>query len=699
MTTINRRILVVDDDMAIWASYKAILQPTCPDSESPLEKLKTALHPQGVESSAMDSYVFDLSYAAQGEQGLQLVKEANERGTPFNLAFIDVRMPPGWDGMETARRIRSLDSDIEIVIVSAYSDRSSTEITRSVGSPHKLLFFRKPFDPDELKQLAISLTDKHHIAQKEDTQRKKLEVLLNSSSAAIFTVNSQNILITWNRAAERITGYMADEVIGKPLILDTIADKSSELLGRKLQETHGSIYDRHIMIQDKGGRSRIISLNLETIPGKVQNKQETIGSFWDITMLKKTEEALTEVNLELQKQIEEKDQLQENQLRLERKLNQAQKMEAIGLMAGGVAHDLNNILSGIVGYPDILLMELPKNSKLQNTVKEIKDSGKRAAAVVADLLTVARGVAVEKKVIDLNKLIAEHLESAEGKLLKINFPKVVITTNLTAQNTPIFCSPVHIKKCLMNLLNNAAEALSTSYDINIITGIENVSGRNSSDFDLEKGEYVTLSVEDNGPGISPQAIKHIFEPFFTSKKIGRSGTGLGLAVVWNTVKDHDGAIVVNSDKSGTVFKMMFPMSKKKVHQDKEPRELKSLHGDASILVVDDEAMQRKITENLLTKLGYNVVALGSGEEAISHLKNNTMDLILLDMIMHPGIDGLQTYAEIVKIHPSQKAIITSGYSGRKEILRAKELGVNEFISKPYTIEQLGLIIKQVLHPS
>ncbi len=696
MVTANRRILVIDDDQDIWLAYKAILTPSLDDSDSSLGQLTAILSSSNDKDTTAEDSGFNLSYAPQGKDGLQMVEEAVAENTPYALAIIDVRMPPGWDGMETAKRIRQCDPNVEIVIVTAYSDRSSGEITQAVGSPEKLLFFRKPFDPDELKQIAVSLTDKYQLARKEEYQRQELETLFSSNPAAIFIVDNNRIVQSWNNAAEEITGYSAEEVIGEQLIFDKISDSVHSLPGRREGDWKVAIRDQQISISNKSGETRVISLTLTRMPGRDKKDRKIIGSFWDITTLKDTEKALSLANIELRKQIKEKDTLREKQIKLVKKLSQAQKMEAIGMMAGGVAHDLNNILTGVVSYPDLLLMDLKEDSKMREAIIAIQESGKRAAEVVADLLTIARGVATEKQVADLTQLIVEYLDSAEGSILKSRYPNVKIRTHFADGITAITCSPIHIKKCLMNLLTNAAEALSTSGTVDIETDSLYIDQKRAKELDLQVGEYVSLVVGDNGPGIPKQDLDHIFEPFFSKKKIGRSGTGLGLAVVWNTVQDHQGAITVESSFEGTTFKMYFQSSTDLLPENRDIVHLDEIKGEGTILVVDDEQQQLDIVKALLTRLGYTVQTAGSGEKALKYLQDNTADLVLLDMLMHPGMNGYETYQKILKIHPTQEAIIVSGYSENGEVSKAQKIGAGSFISKPFGIEQLGLAIKTVL---
>ncbi len=215
--------------------------------------------------------------------------------------------------------------------------------------------------------------------------------------------------------------------------------------------------------------------------------------------------------------------------------------------------------------------------------------------------------------------------------------------------------------------------------------------------DVRTGEYVVLAISDDGSGISPQDLDRIFEPFYTKKVMGRSGTGLGLAVVWNSMQDHDGYINVKSSEKGTVFELYFPVAREEVAADKEEVPLQDYlgHGE-KILVVDDEERQREIASGILTRLGYNAETVSSGEEAIEYVKEHPVDLIVLDMVMPKGINGRKTYEEIIKIRPKQKAIIASGYAKTKEVDTAQKLGAGKYIKKPYTLEKVGLAVKEEL---
>lgn len=378
-----------------------------------------------------------------------------------------------------------------------------------------------------------------------------------------------------------------------------------------------------------------------------------------------------------------------------RKLHQASKMEAIGLMAGGVAHDLNNILSGLVTYPELMAMKLPKDSDMQKPLRTIINSGHRAADVVADLLTVARGVASEKTSYSLNTIVTDYLESPEASALFSNYPNIIVNKKLTENNLNIYCSITHIFKSLMNLVTNSVEAIGESGSVTISTRLETITDKAGS-LGIYPGTYAVLDVLDSGKGISENVLSHIFEPFYTKKVMGRSGTGLGLTIVQNTMSDHEGCVFVSSDENGTCFSLYFPTTE---HYSEESSAISDSQIDGNgeiILVIDDDFAQRAIATDLLESLNYCVVTVQSGEAAIEYLNEKSADLIMLDMLMPPGMNGLETYHEIIKFRPKQKSIIVSGYSDSEIVSDAKESGVLDFLMKPYTREKLALTIRKHL---
>ena len=382
---------------------------------------------------------------------------------------------------------------------------------------------------------------------------------------------------------------------------------------------------------------------------------------------------------------------------LRERLARSRKMEALGLMAGGVAHDLNNILSGILSYPEFLLLDLPPGSKLRKPLETIRDSGLRAANVVQDMLSVARGAAVAKTQHELGALVREHLYSPEHRELMRQKPGVRLTVEQNAQEKlPISCSPVHVKKALMNLLGNAVEAVLEDGQVRVATRHMTVLSKLDRYEEIPPGEYAVLTVSDTGPGVSGADMDRLFEPFYTRKVMGRSGTGLGLTVVWNTLHDHNGFVDLVSSGKGTTFELFFPVDHTKPVKSRPSVAPVAAEGQGQLLlVVDDEPAQREIATKILNRLSYTAEAVGSGPEALEYIKKKPVDLILLDMVM-PGMDGKQTYEEIVKIAPGQKVIIVSGFAEPDVAAEMQAAATLPFIQKPYGIKSLAAIVKSTL---
>lgn len=401
---------------------------------------------------------------------------------------------------------------------------------------------------------------------------------------------------------------------------------------------------------------------------------------------------------ELEQKIIELSERELESQRLTAQLQRAQKMEAIGTLAGGVAHDLNNVLSGIASYPELLLLDLPADSPYRNTILTIQESGLKAAAIVQDLLTLARRGVAATEITNLNGLITDYLASPEYKKLKSLNPEIEIKINLTKELLNIKGSPVHLMKTIMNLASNAAESISDRGTITIRTENQYVDRPIQGYDDVEEGDFVVLSIEDTGSGIPAADLDRIFEPFFTKKVMGRSGTGLGMTVVWGTVKDLNGYIDIQSvEGQGSQFSLYFPATRQIIAPVESSSSIESLAGNGEmILVVDDVQRQRQIASEMLQRLGYVVEKVSSGEAAIEYLENNTADLIVLDMIMEPGIDGLETYQRVLQIAPQQKAIITSGYSENDLVKEAQRRGAGEYVKKPYTLSEIGVAVRQEL---
>jgi len=397
----------------------------------------------------------------------------------------------------------------------------------------------------------------------------------------------------------------------------------------------------------------------------------------------------------------ERKKIEEERKGLEERLQRAEKMESLGMLAGGVAHDLNNVLGILIGYSELIAEEIEESSPIRPHIKYIRQGGERAAAIVQDLLTLARRGVQTSEVVNLNTTITDAEMSPEFEKLLSFHSGVRIKTSLNADLLNIRGSSVHLSKTLVNLISNAAEAMKTGGLLTITTRNEYLDRPVHGYDTVREGDYVVLSVSDTGEGISASDMKRIFEPFYTKKVMGRSGTGLGLAVVWGTVKDHNGYINVESRVGrGTTFTLYFPVTREDISAEQAPIFVSEYLGNGeSILIVDDVEGQRELACRMLKKLNYEVVTVSSGEEAVRYLQKSKAELVVLDMIMDPGMDGLDTYRKILESHPKQKAIIVSGFSESDRVKQAQELGAGAYVRKPYVQERLGLAVRKELDKS
>jgi PAS domain S-box-containing protein len=383
---------------------------------------------------------------------------------------------------------------------------------------------------------------------------------------------------------------------------------------------------------------------------------------------------------------------------LEERLNRAEKMEALGQLAGGVAHDLNNVLGILSGYSELLLMEIPEGQRARGHAEKILQSTEKGAAIIQDLLTLARRGVTVSDVINLNDVISIFLKTPVFENIKNYHPRVTFRIECDKNLLNIKGSPVHLEKALMNLVSNAAEAIPGKGEVTIRTESRYLDKAIRGYDEVKEGDYTVLIVSDTGMGIAAENREKIFEPFYTKKTMGRSGTGLGLAIVWGTVKDHNGYIDVKTEVGeGTTFSLYFPVTREEliVSQQKVPIGQYMGKGE-TVLIVDDIAAQRDVASGLLKRLGYEVHTVSSGEEAVEYLKGNKADILVLDMIMTPGIDGLETYRRVLKINPKQKAILVSGYSETDRVKEAQKLGAGVYVKKPYVIETIGIAIRDEL---
>ena len=558
---------------------------------------------------------------------------------------------------------------------------------------HSFLLSRRysmAFDTIEKQSQELKETNKAYIQeintrkQTENALKEAYNIINRSPAVTFLWKNSERWPVEF--ASDNVAdlfGYTAEEFTsGHVHYADTVHPDDLQRVAKEVT-TFSNENDRTVFVHE---------------PYRIISKQGNVRWLDDRTYIRRDVKGTITHYEGIVVDITDKVQAAETLRESEEKLVRYKKMESLGLLAGGVAHDLNNVLSGIVSYPDLLLLKLPNDSPIRESIETIKASGRRAAAIVQDLLTVARGAATTKAPLNLNSLIRDYLNSPEYKELNQLHPFVTVKTNLVKDLLNISGSQVHIRKVVMNLVSNAAEAIKGSGHITISTMNRYVDTPLKAYDDITVGEYAVMAVSDDGSGVSSDDLERIFEPFYTKKVMGRrSGTGLGLAVVWNVIQDHSGYIDVTSDENGTTFELFFPITREEPSSRNLVIPFKDLKGNGeTILIIDDTESQRDITCKMLETFGYKTKAVCSGEHAVEYLKENKVDLLLLDMIMDPGINGRETYERIIKIHPQQKAIIVSGFAETEDVRETQRLGAGKFLKKPLTIEQIGMAVKEAL---
>lgn len=535
--------------------------------------------------------------------------------------------------------------------------------------------------PMAVQGAARDVTERNRYEKALRESEEKYKELVQYAPAGIYEFDMESLrFISVNDVMCEYTGYSQSEFLDLDPY-ELIAEESRETLARLLESvfTHQpEELSAEYKITGKNGREFWVLSNSRFFYENGVPKR-AMAVVHDLTEIRKAEEE--KKNLEV-------------------KLQNARKLESLGTLAGGVAHDLNNILSGIVSYPDLLLLDIEEGSSLRQPLLTIKRSGEKAAEIVQDLLTLAQRNMASKKPIYLHTVVTEFIHSPECGKIVYERSNLTIQTKLSEDRLTIIGSDTHISKIVMNLVANAADAMPSGGRIAISVDGQYFDEPYTGFETIPEGEYAVLEVSDMGIGMAREELEKIFEPFYTKKVLGRSGTGLGMSVVWGTIKDHKGFIdIATEEGTGTTFKLYFPASRAEMESGSSVYIEDYLGKGESILIVDDSREQRELAERMMQRLGYDVDSAASGEEAVSMIGNRYYDLLILDMIMPPGMDGLSTYMEILKMVPDQRAVIASGYAATDRVQEAQRLGVGQFIKKPFTLEKIGLAVRSELDRS
>jgi PAS domain S-box-containing protein len=519
------------------------------------------------------------------------------------------------------------------------------------------------------------------------TQRKQAERALQKSEEK-FRLSFQNAPI--GMALCNMDGSVIQV---NPALYRMLGYSETELKGLTFRDfTHPEDLEKQMPYYEKCVRGEIDSYQLD----KRYVKKDGEIIWVDLTAAITKDRAGQPLNaLIMVEDITEIKMAEENRQRLESQLRQAQKMEAIGTLAGGIAHDFNNILGAIIGYSEMAIYDTEKGSMVYHNMEQVLKAGHRAKDLVKQILAFSRKSEQDKKIILITPIIKEVL-----KLLRASLPTTIkIRQHIEPSLGAIFADPTQIHQVMMNLGTNSAHAMDDS------GGLLDVSASNV-DIDpdaaaqyagLVPGRYIRLVVSDTGQGIDSETLERIFDPYFTTKTKDK-GTGMGLAVVHGIVKGHNGGIKVNSIQGqGTTFEILFPRTISEMQFDTV--EMNALPtGNEQILFIDDEETLIDLGTNMLTKLGYQVIARTSSLEAIEAFKANPdkFDLVISDMTM-PNMTGDMLAEEIMKVRPDIPIIICTGFSEQLAEEKLNTLGIKGLLMKPLTIRELAKTVRKALH--
>ena len=681
----SNRILVIDDDTDIWEAYKMILSPEQFESSS-ARRMEELLEEKKDDTTELEAN-FELSFASQGQDGYQLVQEAIQQDSPYSVAFIDIRMPPGWDGMETAVQIREIDPHMEIVIVTAYTDRSRDEIARVVQPADKLLYLRKPFDPDELKQVAFSLNEKWNISRKEEKQREALQKsearyrsLVETTSDWVWEADKEGNFTYCSPVCEELYGYLPDELLGRSmfdiLLTPEWAPEFKKFIQRRIDNIKG-FHGIERLSTKKDGSQVFVESSVTPI---VSGEHGVIGFHGidrDITERKKTEE--------------EKDLLEE-------KYNQAQKLEALGTLAGGIAHDINNILSPIIGYTELAEMAMEQgNFKINEHLKIIRESAHKATDLIRQILAFSRQQVLVTSTLNLNDIV-ESLGKMLNRLIRED---ITMEFDLADDLWLIEGDSGRLGQVLMNLVVNAKDAVGEGGRIKIQTENKIISKDDNllnTDQKPLAGSFAVLSIIDDGSGMTKEIRERIFDPFFTTKPMGK-GTGIGLSTVFGIVKQHGGHIIVNSQPDqGSIFTIYFLKTEKVAEADEELKTApRKLEGNETILVVEDNEAVLQALRAGLEIFGYKVITANGGDKAAVTIQGTQeeLDMLITDVVM-PGRGGKSVAAIFREKFQDQPIIFISGYSVDIEPGDLLRFQRSFFMQKPIGPSEIAARIRAIL---
>jgi two-component system cell cycle sensor histidine kinase/response regulator CckA len=696
----NNRILVIDDNPAIHDDFRRVLGGRQRDRLEAIETDEAVLF--GLERTTARQLVFEIDSAFQGTEGLEKVRSAAAGGQPYAMAFVDVRMPPGWDGIETILHIWKEFPDVQMVVCTAYSDYSWDQIAEAVGSTDSILILKKPFDSVEVLQIAHAMTRKWQLSQAARRHVNELDELVSQRTAELREANERLKREIGERAAVEEALRRSEERFSKafqasplPMCIQNsetgvfvdVNTSYQALVGYTRAELLAPEFGQTTLWVDPETPNQIRAgfAHQHTVRGLLANLRTHRGETRE-TLISAEEFALggeQHVLLILQ-DITEKSQL-------ENRLRQAQKMEAVGQLAAGIAHDFNNLLTVILGHSSEQLHNSQLEEGMKRALQQVVLASERATILTRQLLAYSRKQIIQRRALDLNQAVENNV----AMLRRIIGEDITIETTFATQLPGAHADPTSIDQVVMNLTLNARDAMPEGGKLTLRTELCTISEDHlAAHPEARAGTFLCLVVKDTGCGMDANTLARVFEPFYTTKEQGK-GTGMGLATVSGIVQQHDGWVEVQSElHRGTTFYVYLPTSHSRTQPCPALVTPPVVEGSAeqasTILVVEDEDMLRGFVKSVLESVGYTVLVAANGVEALDvwEREKGHVHLLFTDVVMPENISGWQLARRLTQKKPDLKVIFMSGYSAELITPEFEECGSHYFLPKPFLTEKL-----------
>ncbi|MBD2083014.1 response regulator [Leptolyngbya sp. FACHB-17] len=593
---------------------------------------------------------FELIQVERLSQGLQQLQAQS-----FDVILLDLSLPDA-QGLETFIQLHQRDRNTPIVVITGLNDETLASHAVQSGAQDYLV-------KDQVTGDVLVRSIRYAIERKRAEQKiREQAALLDIATDAILVQDLDGRILFWNKGAERLYGWCAAEIVGRPYESLSPNSEFAPEAAQSILFEQGE-WSGELQRTTKSGKTVTVESRWSLVRGDDDQPKSILVVSTDVTEKKK----------------------------LEAQFLRVQRMESIGTLASGLAHDLNNILTPILATAQLLQFKFPHlDERNQRLLKMLETNAKRGAALVKQVLLFARGVEGEQAVLQLEPLILETQQIAQE-----TFPKsITIETKIAGSLWSIGGNATQLHQVLMNLCVNARDAMPDGGTLTISAENQLVDQAYAqANLDARVGSFVKLTVADTGTGIPPEVVDRIFEPFFTTKEIGK-GTGLGLSTVLGIIQGHGGFVSVNSKVGqGTQFDLFLPAVMAMNVQEPQAAEILSGHEEL-VLIVDDEAAIRESSKALLEAYHYQVLTAANGSEAIAlyHQHQKDIQVVLVDMMM-PVMDGATTIDRLYEINSQVKVIAISGIVSRSQTAATKE--ADRFLQKPYTAEELLSTMRQV----